>query len=157
MSYPEKSAFNYEYIYSLINSDLICFNLKERKFDIIKINDNTKGIFSSYISYYKQNRLQPLLLNTSKYFYIVMQKYIFYYDFSLNSIDILAKTFSNHLNGKFIKIENNLYLISGNNNTHCELYSLIINQNKSLPSTNYPRINSGICNVNNEYIYIFFG
>jgi len=157
MSYPEKSTSNCEYIYSLLNSDLICFNLKERKFDIIKINDNTKGIFTSYISYYKQNRLQPLLLNTRKYFYIVMQKYIFYYESSLNSINILAKTFSNHLNGKFIKIENNLYLISGNNNTHCELYSLIMNQNKSLPSTNYPRINSGICNLNNEYIYVFFG
>ena len=32
-----------------------------------------------------------------------------------------------------------------------------MNQNKSLPNTNYPRINSGICNLNNEYIYVFFG
>ena len=157
ITYPEKSTSNFEYIYSLIDSDLISFNLKQKKFEIIKINDNTKGVFTSYISYYKQNKLQPLLLNTKKYFYIVMQKYIFYYEFSLNNINILSKTFSSHLNGKFIQIENSLYLISGNNNTQCELYSLIMNKIKSLPNTNFPRINSGICNVNNEYIYVFFG
>ena len=157
ITYPEKSIFNNEYIYSLINSDIISFNLKQKKFEIIKINDNTKGTFTSYISYYRQNKLKPLLLNTRKYFYILMQKYIFYFKSSSNNINILTKTFSSHLNGKFIQIENNLYLISGNNNTQCELYSLIMQQNKVLPSTNIPRINSGICNVNNEFIYLFFG
>ena len=158
ITYPEKSASNFDFIYSLVNnSDLICFNLKQKKFDIRKINDNTKGIYTSYISYYRQNKLQPLLLNNQKYFYILMQKYIFYYDSSLNCINILTKAFSNHLNGKFIQIENSLYLISGNKNTQCELYSLIIKENKLLPSTNYPRINSGVCNINDEYIYIFFG
>ena len=158
ITYPEKSASNFDFIYSLVNnSDLICFNLKQKKFDIRKINDNTKGIYTSYISYYRRNKLQPLLLNTQKYFYILMQKYIFYYDSSLNCINILTKAFSNHLNGKFIQIENSLYLISGNKNTQCELYSLIIKENKLLPSTNYPRINSGVCNINDEYIYIFFG
>ena len=123
ITYPEKSASNFDFIYSLVNnSDLICFNLKQKKFDIRKINDNTKGIYTSYISYYRQNKLQPLLLNTQKYFYILMQKYIFYYDSSLNCINILTKAFSNHLNGKFIQIENSLYLISGNKNTQCELY-----------------------------------
>ena len=157
ITYPEKSIFNNEYIYSLINSDIISFNLKQKKFEIIKINDNTKGTFTSYISYYRQNKLKPLLLNTRKYFYILMQEYIFYFKSSSNNINILTKTFSSHLNGKFIQIENNLYLISGNNSTQCELYSLIMQQNKVLPSTNIPRINSGICNVNNEFIYLFFG
>ena len=157
MTHLEKSPSNYDYIYSLINSDLISFNLKQKKFEIIKVNDNTKGVFTSYISHYEQNKLQPLQLNTKKYFYIIMHKYIFYYESSLNSINILAKSFSSHLNGKFIQIENNLYLISGNDNVQCELYSLITNKIKSLPNTNFPRINSGICNVNNEYIYIFFG
>ena len=155
--YLEKSTSNFECIYSLTGSDIICFNFIQKKFDIISVNDNTRGIFTSYISYYKQNKLRPLLLNTQKNFFVLMQKYIFYYDFSLNNINILTKTFSNHLNGNFIQIENSLYSISGNNNTQCELYSLIINQNKLLPSTNYPRINSGICNINNEYIYLFFG
>ena len=157
ITYLEKSTSNYEYIYSLKNSELLSFNLKQKKFEILNLNDNTEGIFGSYLSYYRQNKLQPLLLNTQKNFYIVMQKYIFTYDSSLNMINILAKTLSSHLNGKFILIENNLYLISGNNNTQCELYSLIMNKNKLLPSTNFPRINSGICDVNNEYIYIFFG
>ena len=157
ITYPEKSTTNHEYIYSLINSDLICFNLKQKKFEILKIKDNTRGIYTSYISYYRQNKLQPLLLNASNNFYILMQKYIFIYDSSLTKINILTKTFSSHLNGNFIQIENNLYLISGNNNTQCELYSLIMNENKILPSTHIPRINSGICNINNEFIYVFFG
>ena len=157
MTYPEKSISNFEYIYSLVNQDLICFNLKQKKFDIIKMKDNTKGVYSSYISYYRQNKLQPLLLNTEKFFYILMQKYIFSYDSSSNCINILTKALSNHLNGKFIQVENSLYLISGNKNTQCELYSLIMNESKLLPSTNYPRINSGICNINDEYIYLFFG
>ena len=157
VTYPEKSISNFEYIYSLVNQDLICFNLKQKKFDIIKMKDNTKGVYSSYISYYRQNKLQPLLLNTEKFFYILMQKYIFYYDSSSNCINILTKALSNHLNGKFIQVENSLYLISGNKNTQCELYSLIMNESKLLPSTNYPRINSGICNINDEYIYLFFG
>mgnify|MGYP002627222221 CR=1 FL=1 len=157
ITYPKNSTSNFECIYSLTGCDLICFDFRQKKFDIISINDNTRGIFTSYISYYKQNKLRPLLLNTQKNFFILMQKFIFYYDYSLNSINILTKTISNHLNGNFIQIENSLYSISGNNNTQCELYSLIINQNKLLPSTNYPRINSGICNINNEYIYLFFG
>jgi hypothetical protein len=157
ITYPEKSTSNFEYIYSLTDSKLIRFNLQQKKFEIIDMYDNTKGIFSSYLSYYRQNKLQPLLLNTPKYFYILMQKHIFIYENISNNINILTKTFSNHLNGKFIQIENCLYLISGNNNTQCELYSLIMNGNKLLPSTNIPRINSGICSINDEYIYLFFG
>ena len=157
VNYQENSDSNIEYIYSLMNSDIICFNLKKKKFELMKIYDNTKGIFTSYLSYYTQNKLKPLLLNTEKNFFILMQKHIFYYERNSNNISILTKTFSNHLNGKLIQIENSLYSISGNNNTQCEIYSLITKQNKLLPNTNYPRINSGICNVQNEYLYIFFG
>ena len=62
-----------------------------------------------------------------------------------------------HTNGSFINIKNDLYSLSGNNITQCEKFSLILNQTFSLPNTHYPRINSGVCNINDEYIYLFFG
>ena len=101
--------------------------------------------------------MYPLSLNTPKGFYILLHKYIFYYDQITNCISIVIKLFSNHSNGNFIYIDNFIYSISGFKNTQCEKYSLISNKNILIADTNYPRINSGICNVNNEYIYLFFG
>ena len=157
MKITETALQNYSFIYSILGKDFICFNLKEKKFELIPIKDNTNGMFNSYISYYKQNKLNPLLLNTKKGFYILMNKQIFYFDQLTYTITILTKLFSYHTNGSFLCIKDDLYIISGNNITKCEKYSLTSKQNIILPDTNYPRINSGICNVNNEYIYSFFG
>jgi len=157
MKITETALQNYSYIYSILGSDLICFNLREKKFELIPIKDNTNGLLNSYISYYKQNKLNPLLLNTKKGFYILMNKQIFYFDQLTYTITILTKLLSYHTNGSFIYIKDDLYIISGNNITKCEKYSLVSKQNIILPDTNYPRINSGVCNVNNKYIYLFFG
>ena len=152
-----KKNQQFTYIYSLIGTDLISFNLKEKNFEIITINDNTGGIFNSYIIYYQENNLFPQLLNTPNGFYILLHKYIFTYNQIDNSITKLIKLISNHINGNFINIIDDIYSISGNNTTQCEKYSLISKNNTLIPSTNFPRINSGICNINNEYIYLFFG
>ena len=157
VNYKENKNNQSNYIYSLIGQDLISFDLKEKKFEIITVRDDTNGIFSSYISFYHENKLYPLMLNTIEGFYILLHKYIFYYDQINNSICILIKLISHHTSGGFIYIKNELYSISGNNTTQCEKYSLLSNKNILLPNTNFPRVNSGICNVNNEYIYIFFG
>ena len=153
----ERKNQQFTYIYSLIGSDLISFNLKEKKFEIISIKDNTGGIFNSYIIYYQENKLFPQLLNTPYGFYILLHKYIFSYNQINNSVSKLIKLNCNHINGNFINIKNDIYSISGNNTTQCEKYSLISNNNILIPSTNFPRINSGICNIQNEYIYLFFG
>ena len=157
IKYIENENYQFTYIYSLIGQDLISFNINEKKFEIISVKDKTNGIFNSYIAYYHENKLYPLLLNTPKGFYILLNKYIFCYDQITNSISTLIKLYSYHTNGNFIYIRNDLYSISGINTTQCEKYSLNSNNNILLPETNFPRINSGICNVNNEYIYVFFG
>ena len=155
--FTENHNHQYNYIYSLIGSDIISFNIREKKFEIITVKDNTNGIFNSYISFYEQNKLLPLLLNSPKGFFLLLHKYIFFYDQIDNTITILAKMISYHTNGCFINIKDDLYSLSGNNITQCEYFSLILNQTISLPNTNYPRINSGVCNINDEYIYLFFG
>ena len=153
----QNNIYQFNCIFSLIGSDLISFDLKEKKFEIITPKDDTNGIFSTYIDYNQKNKLYPLTLNTPKGFYILLYKYILYYDQITNSLSISIKLFYNHSKGNFIYIDNNIYSISGINTTQCEKYSLISNKNILLSNTNFPRINSGICNVNNEYIYVFFG
>ena len=157
INYKENKKNQFNYIYSLIGQDLLSFDLKEKKFEIITIRDNTNGIFNSYIEYYQENKLNPLILNSIEGFYILLHKYIFYYDQINNNISILVKLISHHTSGGFIYIKNELYSLSGNNTTQCEKYSLLSNKNIILPNTNFPRVNSGICNINNEYIYLFFG
>ena len=153
----QNNIYQFNSIFSLIGSDIISFDLKEKKFEIITPKDDTNGIFNTYIDYNQKNKLYPLTLNTPKGFYILLYKYILYYDQITNSLSIVIKLFSNHSKGNFIYIDNNIYSISGINTTQCEKYSLISNKNILLSNTNFPRINSGICNVNNEYIYAFFG
>ena len=131
--------------------------MNEKKFEIITIKDSTNGVFNSYINYYQENKLYPLLLNSPNGFYMLLNKYIFYYDQMTNCVSILIKLFSYHSNGNFINIKDDIYSISGINTTQCEKFSLTTNKNILLPDTNFPRINSSICNINNEYIYIFFG
>ena len=157
MKISETALQHYSFIYSILGNDIICFNLREKKFELIPIKDNTNGMFNSYILYCKQNKLNPLLLNTKKGFYILMNKHIFYFDQLTFTIIILTKLLSYHSNGNFLCIKDDLYIISGNDVTKCEKYSLSSKKNIILPDTNYPRINSGICNVNNKYIYLFFG
>ena len=60
-------------------------------------------------------------------------------------------------NSNLIFIKEELYSISGKNCLTCEKYSLKKGRNIKLPSVNYPRVNAGLCNINNEYLYVFFG
>jgi len=157
IKYTESALQQFNFIYSLMGNELVSFNLKEKKFELILINDNTNGLFNSYLSYYEKNKLKPLLLNCQKGFYILMHKYIFNFVQHNNSISILVKLLSYHTNGNFLNVNDDLYSISGNNNTQSEKYSLDSGKIISLPNTNCPRVNSGICNINNEYIYLFYG
>ncbi len=83
--------------------------------------------------------------------------YIFFYsplDNTLNTLVILNKS---HLSGGFASVQDDLYIISGIDSTECEMYSFISKQICSLQPVNYKRINSSICNVNDQFIYTLFG
>ena len=64
---------------------------------------------------------------------------------------------SYHKQGGFIYINDEIYSLSGKDCLLCEKYSIDKNINIKLPSVNFERINSGLCNINDEYLYIFFG
>ena len=69
----------------------------------------------------------------------------------------MNKLISSHINGGCIFINQELYSISGVDNLSCEKYSIKNRKNIILPCVNYPRINAGLCNYNNKYLYVYFG
>ena len=141
-------------IYTLKGNLLIYFNINEKKFKFVNPVDKTKGLFESYLS--KGSNI-PLTLNTYLGFFILLNDFIFFYDEANNTINLLNKLISSHVKGGFILINQELYSISGVDNLSCEKYSIKKKKNIVLPCVNYPRINAGLCNVNNKYLYIFFG
>ena len=167
--FSEESIEKYSNIYSLSGKNIISFNLKEKKFKIITPNDNTNKIFTNILnditnSNNNENsnenikeKIFPITVNSSIGFFILLNKYVFYYEQRTNNINILTKLFSNHNNGGFILVNNDLYALSGVNNLQCEKYSLSKNNKSNLPNINFQRINSGLVNINNEYLYFLFG
>ena len=145
---------SYPNLYTIKDDKIINFNLIEKKFVLINPVDNTDGLYENYIN---KSSFTPLTLNTSLGFFILINDFIFYYDEINNTINILVKLISPHNNSNFIFIKEELYSISGKNCLTCEKYSLKKGRNIKLPSVNYSRVNAGLCNVNNEYLYVFFG
>ena len=145
---------SYQNIYTLNENKIICFNLYEKKFILINPKDKTNGLFDNYIS---KMSSPPLTLNTNQGFFILLDIYIFHYNEFNNTINILNQIITPHKEGGFIYLNNEIYSISGKDCLQCEKYSIKKNINIKLPSVNYVRINSGLCNINNEYLYIFFG
>ena len=150
----EKNIITYPNLYTLKEDKIINFNLTEKKFVLINPVDNTDGLYGNYITKYSY---APLTLNTPLGFFILINDFIFYYDEINNTINILTKLICPHINSNFIFINEELYSISGKNCLTCEKYSLKKGRNLKIPSVNYPRINAGLCNANNEYLYVFFG
>ena len=157
LTFSEKAIQNYPNLYTLIGSKIICFNLKYKKFISITPKDNTSGIFYHYVTLASNNQTFPLIINCLKGFFIILNKFIFFYEPKKNILYLLAQSIENHSNGKAILINNELYILSGNLTNSCEKFSLFKNTFYELSNVNYKRINSGICNVNDEYIYLIFG
>ena len=150
----DQSLISYPNIYTLRGNKIINFNLFEKKFILINPKDNTKDVFNIYLS---KNSSPPLTLNTPNGFFILLDDYIFGYNPINNTINFLTKLLSSHQEGGFIDINNEIYSISGKDCLLSEKYSFNKNKNIKLPSVNFARVNSGLCNINNDYLYIFFG
>ena len=150
----DKSLIPYPNIFTLKGNKIIGFNLFEKKFLLINPKDMTNGVFNMYIS---KDSSQALTLNTPNNFYILLEDDIFQYNTTNNTINILTKLLSPHREGGFIFINDELYSLSGKDCLQCEKYSNEKNINIKLPSVNFSRVHSGLCNINNEYLYIFFG
>ena len=147
-----QSLIPYTNIYTLKDNKIISFNLLEKKFMLINPKDNTKGAFDNLIS---KMSSPPLTLNTPEGFFILLDNYIFHYNKIDNTINELTELLSSHIDGGFIYINNEIYSLSGKDCLQCEKFTN--GKNIKLPSVNFPRINSGLCNINNDYLYVFFG
>ena len=147
-----QSLIPYTNIYTLKDNKIISFNLLEKKFMLINPKDNTKGAFDNLIS---KMSSPPLTLNTPEGFFILLDNYIFHYNKIDNTVNELTELLSSHIDGGFIYINNEIYSLSGKDCLQCEKFTN--GKNIKLPSVNFPRINSGLCNINNDYLYVFFG
>ena len=153
----EKALNEYPNIYTLVGAKIIGFNLLKKKFILIKPIDKTSNLFNENVNTLRNYNILPITLNNTYGFFILLINYIFFYcplDNTLNTLVILNK---NHLNGGFASVQNDLYIISGIDTTECELYSFESKKICNLPRVNYKRVNSSICNVNNQFIYALFG
>jgi hypothetical protein len=158
INFSENAINNYNNIYTLVGAKIIAFNLLKKKFILINPIDKTDNIFNNNIKILNQYSIIPITLTNSLGFFILINNYIFFYSSKNNTLNIISKLSSTHWNGGFISINNeNLYIISGIDTKGCEVLSLEAKRVKNLPNTNYIRVNSGICNINNEYIYALFG
>ena len=157
INFSEKSISKYPNIYTLMGAKIIGFNLKKKIFMLIKPIDETNNLFNENINILRQYNILPTTLNHFLGFFIILNNYLFFYSNVNNTLNTLAKLSTNHWSCGFISIKKSLYIISGIDTSECELYSLDSKNMYHLPYVNYKRINSGICNVNNEYIYTLFG
>ena len=150
----ENNIVSQQNIYTLKGNLLIYFNFNEKNFEIANPIDKTNGLYENYLS---KGSYIPLTLNTYFGFFILLNDFIFFYDEEKNTINLLNKLISSHINGGCIFINQELYSISGVDNLSCEKYSIKNRKNIILPCVNYPRINAGLCNYNNKYLYVYFG
>ena len=158
INFSESAINNYNNIYTLVGTKIIGFNLLKKKFILINPIDKTDNLFNNNLKILKNYNITPITLTNSLGFFILINNYIFFYASKNNTLNIISQLSSTHWNGGFISINNeNLYIISGIDTTGCEMLSLEEKKVYNLPNTNYIRVNSGICNVNNEYIYALFG
>jgi hypothetical protein len=157
INFSENSLSEYPIIYTLVGAKIIGFNLSKKKFILINPIDNTSGVFSSNVQILRKYNIFSVTLNNNLGFFMLINNYIFFYSPMSNTLNILTKLSKNHWNGGFISIANNLYVISGVDTAECEMFSFVQKNLYNLPLVNYKRTNSGICNVNNEFIYALFG
>jgi hypothetical protein len=112
----ENNSISQTNIYTLKGNLLIYFNINEKKFKIVSPVDKTNGLFENYLS--KGSNI-PITLNTYLGFFILLDDFIFFYDEANNTINLLNKLISSHINGGCVLINQELYSISGVDNLSC--------------------------------------
>lgn len=154
---------------STILHDKLLFKLKdERKIIIFSLNNQTfkEKLFidNSNFKANLTNEADVTQLNLCNKLYILSgKKYnkLYFYDYPTNGIYYISNTLYPHYYGTMIYVpkNNSLYLMGGNNQIKCEIYSFDDNPKKewrALPQLNEERQEFASMYFK-DYIYIFFG
>ena len=139
-----KTIFCVYYKYDKIS--ILAFDYENKIFSFHDFSD-----FSNFEENYKlslNNNNGNIFLNCGKYLYIITGK-------NLDLLYIYVK--NNHSNGNLISYEYNLICLSGDFNKSVEIYSIKKNNWDNMPEMIKERSCSGVCILNNKFIFNLFG
>ena len=150
-----KTIFSVYYKYNKIS--ILAFDYENKLFSLHDFSD-----FGNFEENYKLslNNKGNLFLNVGKYLYIITGKnydLLYLFDSEKKTIIKLCKLGNNHSNGNLICYENNLICLSGDFNKSVEIYYIKKNIWDKMPEMNKERSSSGVCILNNKYIFNLFG
>ena len=91
------------------------------------------------------------------YICLIKKKKLYLFDSEKKTIIKLCKLKNNHSNGNLICYENNLICLSGDFNKSVEIYYIKKNIWDKMPEMIKERSSSGVCILNNKYIFNLFG
>ena len=152
------SFFQSNYLYTIDprNNNLISFNLTTKLFSKILYQDNTNNIFiNSLINI--QKKFIPNILNINNGVYIIINKYLFFYNAENNTMSLLTNLISSHNKCCSIICKNEIFIVSGENCYECEKFNLFDHLKNILPQVNSIKINSSLIKINNKLIFCLFG
>ncbi len=145
------------FVFGLNNMNLILFNLKNRKFEIMKLNDIiSEGNFLD--NYQKEgtiiyNVLNGVFILTGKH-----SDFLYLYNNKSKKIKQICQFDNNHNSGSIIlnKERNKIYIFSGKFNKKVESYNYKEKIIEELPECNIERSNATFSLLNDK-IFGFFG
>ena len=144
-------------IFGINNTNLIKFNLKNEKFEIISFNEIINDCdFTD--NFYIEGTLLYNILNGV---FILTGKNcdkLYFYNNNLNKINKICQFENNHNSGSILlnKDKNKIFVFSGKFNRKVEYYDYKDYKIEELPEINIERSNSTFC-ILNDIIYGFFG
>ena len=150
-----KTIFSVYYKYNKVS--ILAFDYENKLFSLHDFSD-----FGNFEENYKLslNNKGNLFLNVGKYLYIITGKnydLLYLFDSEKKTIIKLCKLGNNHSNGNLICYENNLICLSGDFNKSVEIYYIKKNIWDKMPEMIKERSSSGVCILNNKYIFNLFG
>lgn len=140
------------YLYTMIEINyVISFNLKTKRFARLTYNDKS-GTFKKLY-----DNFTAVKVNFNEGLFILNKSIVFYFNPRDNSIKQVAKLVVPHIKSNAIYINNELYILSGENTKQCQKVSLSDWRISQLPEVNYIRSDGGVCFVDNKYLFVLFG
>jgi hypothetical protein len=137
-------------------NEIIFFRAKNMKFDKItpefskRLPFTTFPYNSRYCNIKKENKI---IISGG----IGAETSICSYDYDINYLMELPNLTNEHQLHSMVQIDDNIYIIGGNNSKSVECLNLEFEDYSKVPDLNYDRKDPSVCVINNRYIYVFMG